>query len=47
LLRVALVWMGRTHEIHRNVRVNQNHGCSSVTYPFSISVNMPPMSLTG
>jgi hypothetical protein len=46
-LRVALVGMRRAHEIHRNVRVDENHLCSSVTYPFSISANIPPMSLTG
>jgi hypothetical protein len=47
LLRVALVGMRRAHEIHRNVRVDQNHGCGPGRYPLSISASMPSMSLTG
>lgn len=39
-LRVALVGMRRTHQIHRNVRINQNHGRTPVPYPFSISASM-------
>jgi len=46
-LRVALVRMSGADQIHRNIGVDQNHCCSSVTYPLSISANMPRMSLTG
>jgi len=46
-LRVALVRVRRAHEIHRDVGVDENHGCAPVTYPLSISANMPSISLTG
>lgn len=35
-LRVNLVRMGRSDEIHRNVRIHQNHGWESALYPLSI-----------
>ncbi len=47
LLCIALMRMGRAYEIHRDVGIDQDHGCSSGTYPLSISASMPPMSLTG
>ncbi len=46
-LRVAFARMRRAHEIHRDVGVDQDHGCAPVTYPLSISANMPSISLTG
>jgi hypothetical protein len=30
------VRMGRSDEIHRNVRIHQNHGWESALYPLSI-----------
>lgn len=46
-LRVALMRMRRTNEIHRDVGVDQNHGCAPVTYPPSISASMESMSPAG
>lgn len=46
-LGVALVRMRRSDETYRDVGVDQNHGCVSGTYPFSISASMLSISLTG
>src|SRR6267143_45959 len=39
-LRVGLVRMRRANEIHRNVRIDQNHGWVPTPYPLSISAKM-------
>jgi len=46
-LCVTLVGMRRAHEIHRDVRINQNHGCALDRYPISISASMRSMSPVG
>ena len=47
VLSVALVSMSRTDEVHRNVRVHQDHCCEPIPYPLSISASMRSISLTG
>jgi hypothetical protein len=46
-LRVALVGVGRAHQIHGDVRINQNHGCPPDPYPLSISASMRSRSPVG
>ena len=46
-LCVALVGVRRAHEIHGDVRINQNHGCAPDPYPISISASMRSMSPVG
>ena len=46
-LCVALVGVRRAHEIHGDVRIDQNHGCAPDPYPISISANIRPMSPVG
>jgi len=46
-LRVAFVGMGRADEVHRDIRVDQNHGFTPVPYPFSISASIRSMSPVG
>ncbi len=40
LLRVGFVWVGRTDQVHRDIGVDQKHGCMPVAYPRSISASM-------
>ena len=46
-LSVALVGVRRAHQIHGDVRIDQNHGCASDPYPTSISASMRSMSAVG
>jgi hypothetical protein len=46
-LCVALAGVRRAHEIHGDVRINQNHGCAPDPYPTSISASMRSMSPVG
>ena len=46
-LCVALVGVRRAHEIHGDVRIDQNHGCAPDPYPISISASMRSMSAVG
>jgi hypothetical protein len=46
-LCVALVRVGRAHEVHGNVRIDKNHGCAPAPYPISISASMRSMSAVG
>jgi len=46
-LCVALVGVRRTHQIHGDVRIDQNHGCAPDLYPVSISASMRSMSPVG
>ncbi len=46
-LSVALVGVRRAHQIHGNVRIDQNHGCAPDPYPISISASMRSMSAVG
>ncbi len=46
-LCVTLVGVRRAHEIHGDVRINQNHGCAPDPYPISISASMRLMSPVG
>ena len=45
--RIALVVMRSANQIHRNIGIDQNHGCAPVPYPLSISANIPSISLAG
>jgi hypothetical protein len=45
--REALVRMRSAHQIHGNIRVDQNHGCAPVPYPLSTSASMSSISPTG
>ena len=46
-LGVALVRVRRAHEIHGDVRIDQNHSCAPDPHPLSISANIWPMSPVG
>ncbi len=46
-LRVALVGVSRAHKIHRDIRVDQNHGRTPDPYPASISASMRSISAVG
>jgi hypothetical protein len=46
-LCVALVGVRRAHEIHRDVGIDQNHGCAPDPYPVSISTSMRSISAVG
>jgi hypothetical protein len=46
-LGVDLVGVSRAHEVHGDVRINQNHGCAPDPYPTSISASMRSMSAVG
>jgi hypothetical protein len=41
------VRMRRANQIHRNVRIDQNHGRVPTPYPLSISANMRSISPEG
>jgi hypothetical protein len=46
-LRVALVDVRRADEIHRDIRIDENHGRAPESYPISISARMRWMSPVG
>src|SRR6266702_1556995 len=46
-LGLRLVGVRRANKIHRDVGVNQNHGCEPAIYPASISASMRSRSPTG
>ena len=46
-LGVALVGVRRAHEVHGDIRIDQNHGCAPAPYPTSISASMRSMSAVG
>jgi hypothetical protein len=47
VLRVAFMRMSCAHQVHGNVRIDENHCCEPIPYPRSISASMPSISLTG
>jgi Na+/serine symporter len=47
LLSIAFVTMRGSNEIHWNVRINQDHGCTPLPYPLSISFSRLSMSPVG
>jgi hypothetical protein len=46
-LRVGFMRMSSTHQIHGDVRVDENHECVPLPYPLSISASMVSMSAVG
>jgi len=46
-LRVTFVGVGRAHQIHGNVRIDQNHLSPPEPYPISISASMRSISAVG
>src|ERR1700680_130402 len=39
--------MGRAHQVHRNIGIDQDHDCRSVRYPCSISASIVSISPVG